>query len=1177
MIHRLQYYAAIVLVAAAPPFARAADDVAGHFVDLKPNGGWSWFQDPRVIADNNQLIFGSVAGTTNAFANAGDVQVTSYNLSNATTAVSTLAPAFQSDDHDVPALLTLPDGRYMAIYEKHGSDNLARWRISTNPGSTAAWGAEQTGVANPLNDGNGNTYANPFYLSVSNQVYSFSRSVGYDTNYSVFTGVNTTNDSSPTYNYGGHFLVWNNPNNGVNGATGGNGRPYVKYASNGVDTIWFTNTEDSPDSYWNSIYGGYIKFNAAGAGTVYKSDGTVVGPLSTTSGTTQSYSPQAFTKIFDGTTNNGNNAASWTNSMQLDSAGNPYAVFSIRVNDPSDAFQANDLRYYYTHFNGSSWQTHFLAYAGSPLYSGQNNYAGLATVDPTNPNVVFISTNYTPDSDMALAHYEIYEGITSDGGNTWTWTAITSNSTVDNIRPIIPQWSGTGTRPLVWLRGTYTSYTNYNLDVVGTLPLPPGANYWNNSGGGDWDTAANWTVAAPNAAAAAAYFGNGVTPSTANSAITISGTKTVGALTFDDPTYSYSLVSGTNGALSLNNGVGTPATITVNRGSHSIAVPLALTSDGVIVSTGSSAMLTVSGNITGSGGLTKASTGTLMLSGASSYSGTTTVSGGILRADGSALSSSSNLTINGGQFASSVTRTVGSAAGQIQLTGGTSGFATAGSDVTVTIQNAGSAVVWGSSSFNPSTLLLTSTSSNSVNLATDINLNAASRTVQPDGGVSTISGVLSGATGSLQVVGGSGILALANTNTYGGGTTIGTTGGGVIRAAAAGAVGTGTVVIAANGNASTGRLELQGGIALANTVSFNGRNNDTVAIENISGTNSLTGQISLGVGGTRYWVQSDSGLLTLSGGLTSAASSTRNLTLRGAGDGIATGSITNGSATFSITKEDAGTWTLSAGNSYSGGTAVNAGTLVVGHANGLGTGALTINNTATAKLTAGVSAPVQLPGLTIAGGTSPTATLDVTNNNLVIHNGNVTTTLAQLRSGLNSSGALWTGAGITSSTAAANGAANSNATVFAVGAIKNIDKNNAFIYSTWPAPPSPDPGATGLTTTDVLVKYTYFGDADLNGVVDNTTDYDLWSNGFTNAGLAATNGWLYGDFDFSGIVDNTTDYDLWSTGFAHQGSALSSSTAVDSSVHPVPEPTSLLAAVVGSLMLLARGLITRRA
>jgi hypothetical protein len=222
-------------------------------------------------------------------------------------------------------------------------------------------------------------------------------------------------------------------------------------------------------------------------------------------------------------------------------------------------------------------------------------------------------------------------------------------------------------------------------------------------------------------------------------------------------------------------------------------------------------------------------------------------------------------------------------------------------------------------------------------------------------------------------------------------------------------------------------------------------------------------------------------------------------------------------------------------------------------------GLVTIRPNGTSAGTSVVSA------LVINGG----GKLDLNDNNLIVHNGNLVTIAAQLKSGLNASGTLWTGTGIQSSTAAADAAAHSNATVFAVGAIKNIDKNGNLIYSTWPAAPSPDSGASGLTATDVLVKYTYFGDADLNGVVDNTTDYDLWSNGFTNPALAATNGWLYGDFDFSGVVDNTTDYDLWSTGFAHQGGALAggsptnvSSTGL-SDVQSVPEPSALVMAALG--------------
>jgi PEP-CTERM motif len=183
----------------------------------------------------------------------------------------------------------------------------------------------------------------------------------------------------------------------------------------------------------------------------------------------------------------------------------------------------------------------------------------------------------------------------------------------------------------------------------------------------------------------------------------------------------------------------------------------------------------------------------------------------------------------------------------------------------------------------------------------------------------------------------------------------------------------------------------------------------------------------------------------------------------------------------------------------------------------------------------------------------------------VLHNGDIGTIVKQVGSGLNATGALWSGPGIQSSTAVADAAAHGNSTAFAVGAIQNIDKNGNLIYSTWPAPPSPDVGASGLATTDVLVKYTYFGDANLDGVVDNTSDYDLWSNGFADPGLATTNGWLCGDFDFSGIVDNTTDYDLWSTGFVHQGAPLSGggATPAPAGVQPVPEPSALLLATLG--------------
>ena len=86
-----------------------------------------------------------------------------------------------------------------------------------------------------------------------------------------------------------------------------------------------------------------------------------------------------------------------------------------------------------------------------------------------------ISTDVHPATDAPLVsaadgqqHHELFEGITTDGGATWHWTTITADSTADNLRPIIPIWDS-DQRALLWLRGIYTKYTDYDLDVVAMI------------------------------------------------------------------------------------------------------------------------------------------------------------------------------------------------------------------------------------------------------------------------------------------------------------------------------------------------------------------------------------------------------------------------------------------------------------------------------------------------------------------------------------------------------------------------------------------------------------------------------------------------------------------------------------------------------------------------------------
>ena len=114
-----------------------------------------------------------------------------------------------------------------------------------------------------------------------------------------------------------------------------------------------------------------------------------------------------------------------------------------------------------------------LAYAGSRLYSGEDDYSGLATLDPGDVSVVYLSANANPTTGVplmsagdGLRHYEIFRGVTADQGATWSFTPITHDSSVDNLRPLLPTGGDGHQKALLWLRGKYLAYTNYQQQVV---------------------------------------------------------------------------------------------------------------------------------------------------------------------------------------------------------------------------------------------------------------------------------------------------------------------------------------------------------------------------------------------------------------------------------------------------------------------------------------------------------------------------------------------------------------------------------------------------------------------------------------------------------------------------------------------------------------------------------------
>lgn len=457
--HRTLVVCSLVTLA-FPWFALAAESnqVAGKLITFNANGGWCWYQDERVVVDTaaGKLLLSSISdasGTDGAQRN-GDVDVVCHDFASGQADRFVLHTGLGDDDHNVAALLVRPDGRYLAVYTRHGGDKHSRYRISTKPHDATSWEPEQVfdWGSTPGSDFNA-TYSNLFYLPSEQRLYNFVRANNRGPNMLL------SKDQGANWSYGGK-LVFNPKFVGyVNG--------YFKYASNGNDRIDFVGTEHHPRNFNNNIYHGFVR-----GGKMFRSDGSLADPdIFDNDAPNQS----TLTKIFASDPEDGKqvNSRAWTVDLHVDTSGNPYAILSTRAGDvPVDTKGVEDHRFWYARYDGNEWHVHQLAKAGRRLYDKEQDYTGLAALDPHNPNRLFISTTIDPRDDKALGIHEIFEGKTTDGGKTWTWSPITYHSKIDNLRPIVPIWDAEHT-VLLWLRGKYTTMHDYNQAVVGLTKIEP--------------------------------------------------------------------------------------------------------------------------------------------------------------------------------------------------------------------------------------------------------------------------------------------------------------------------------------------------------------------------------------------------------------------------------------------------------------------------------------------------------------------------------------------------------------------------------------------------------------------------------------------------------------------------------------------------------------------------------
>jgi autotransporter-associated beta strand protein/uncharacterized repeat protein (TIGR03803 family) len=264
----------------------------------------------------------------------------------------------------------------------------------------------------------------------------------------------------------------------------------------------------------------------------------------------------------------------------------------------------------------------------------------------------------------------------------------------------------------------------------------------------------------------------------------------------------------------------------------------------------------------------------------------------------------------------------------------------------------------------------------------------------------------------------------------------------------------------------------------------------------------------------------------------------------------------------SLTQSGSGTLTLATPNTYSGGTNVSAGTLVIEPTgpttSALPAGALTIrggevelatNVTLGSQTAATPSSNVNLTSLSISGN----GTLDVSNNHFIINYSGGADPIATIAGYLSTgyAGGAWNGIGVDSSTAAVNARYGAACADGADGVVTN------------------------LPSGEIEIAYALYGDINLDGVV-NGNDFAILAAHF---GETVTGGWDQGDLNYDGTV-NGNDFALLAENFgktasgsaialpASQWAALDAFAAEHGLMADVPEPGCAgLALLLGAVLL----------
>lgn len=400
-----------------------------NYQDFTEDGAWCFFADPRAVqftGVHNRTYVGWLTGR-------GDVRIGAYDHSNGTLTSVLIKPSLQQDDHANPSLYFPADGRATIFYSAHNGTTMY-YRTMEVAEDITSFGPEQQ-IPDNTSGLHGYTYPNPVHVGNEQQLYLFWRGGNFKPNFCVRPD--------------GDGGDWSSPRTLI---LGDGARPYIKYAGNREDTIWFAFTDGHPNiEPNNSIYCACIR-----DGAVSHADGTFVTAVSDLP-----MAPRDADVVFDGTVHN---TKAWIWDIAIDAQGHPAIVYAVFQSD-------TDHRYWYSYWNGESWDSHEITAGGAWFPQTEEGvverepfYSGGLILDHADPRHVYLSR---PVNGI----FEIEHWHTVDHGRTWTSDAITAGSSRNNVRPVLAHGKDGGETVLLWMHGDYVHFTRYEtalkMKVVG--------------------------------------------------------------------------------------------------------------------------------------------------------------------------------------------------------------------------------------------------------------------------------------------------------------------------------------------------------------------------------------------------------------------------------------------------------------------------------------------------------------------------------------------------------------------------------------------------------------------------------------------------------------------------------------------------------------------------------------